>query len=226
MRSEHGVEVRLIRETTWQDVLDESAVDLTGQTILVTGGTTGLGKETAKALRTAGAHVLITARTPERAEGEEHVVLDLADLDRRGTHAVAVHPGMSTTELGRYMTRDDVTELMGRVKAAPGGRPEVQVDRAGGGHDRPCRGPPRAPGWGLPRGRRRQRGRRRVDQGRAVVGPPVGPDRGAPQPFPLKCGMTCSPMLRIVSSIAHWGIVPIWFRNRISSAPASISRST
>lgn len=126
MRSEHGVEVRLIRETTWQDVLDESAVDLTGQTILVTGGTTGLGKETAKALRTAGAHVLITARTPERAEGEEHVVLDLADLDRRGTHAVAVHPGMSTTELGRYMTRDDVTELMGRVKAAPGGGPKYK----------------------------------------------------------------------------------------------------
>jgi len=217
-------------ETTWQDVLDESTVDLTGQTILVTGGTTGLGKETAKALRTAGARVLITARTPDKAEGEEHVVLDLADLDtvaqaaellagteidvlvnnagvmytpfertrqsfelqlgtnhighfvltnalqpkrvvnlssgghrasdviwddpnyetrpydkfeaygqsktanilftreldRRGTHAVAVHPGMIMTELGRYMTRDDVNELMGRVKAAPGGGPKYK----------------------------------------------------------------------------------------------------
>lgn len=217
-------------ETTWQDVLDDAAVDLTGQTILVTGGTTGLGKETATALRTAGAHVVITARSPEKAAGEEHVVLDLADLDtvsraaeqlagteidvlvnnagvmytplertkqgfelqlgtnhighfvltnalgpkrvvnlssgghkgsdviwddpnyqrrpydkfeaygqsktanilftrelhQRGTHALAVHPGMIRTELGRYMTRDDVTELMGRVRAAPGGGPRYK----------------------------------------------------------------------------------------------------
>ncbi len=41
-----------------------------------------------------------------------------------------------------------------------------------------------------------------------------------------KWGMTCSPMLRSVSSCGSCGIVPIWQRKRISSAPALISRVT
>jgi NAD(P)-dependent dehydrogenase (short-subunit alcohol dehydrogenase family) len=52
-------------------------------------------------------------------------ILFSVELDRRlaprGVHAYAVHPGMISTELGRYMTRDDVKELMARAKRGPSG---------------------------------------------------------------------------------------------------------
>jgi NAD(P)-dependent dehydrogenase (short-subunit alcohol dehydrogenase family) len=52
-------------------------------------------------------------------------ILFSVELDRRlgdrGVHAYAVHPGMIATELGRYMTRDDVTALMDRAKRGPSG---------------------------------------------------------------------------------------------------------
>lgn len=47
--------------TTTNDVL--YGVDLAGRAVLVTGGTTGIGKETARALLAAGASVTITARS-------------------------------------------------------------------------------------------------------------------------------------------------------------------
>ena len=42
-------------------------------------------------------------------------------LGSRGVHAYAVHPGMISTELGRYMTRDDMEQLMARAKRGPSG---------------------------------------------------------------------------------------------------------
>jgi NAD(P)-dependent dehydrogenase (short-subunit alcohol dehydrogenase family) len=42
-------------------------------------------------------------------------------LGDRGVHAYAVHPGMIATELGRYMTRDDMAALMERAKRGPAG---------------------------------------------------------------------------------------------------------
>jgi NAD(P)-dependent dehydrogenase (short-subunit alcohol dehydrogenase family) len=42
-------------------------------------------------------------------------------LGERGVHAYAVHPGMIATELGRYMTPDDMTALMERAKRGPSG---------------------------------------------------------------------------------------------------------
>jgi NAD(P)-dependent dehydrogenase (short-subunit alcohol dehydrogenase family) len=50
---------------TTADVL--AGVDLSGRTAVVTGATTGLGLETARALAAAGAHVVITGRTEEKA---------------------------------------------------------------------------------------------------------------------------------------------------------------
>jgi NAD(P)-dependent dehydrogenase (short-subunit alcohol dehydrogenase family) len=52
-------------------------------------------------------------------------ILFSVELDRRlrdrGVRAYAVHPGMISTELGRYMTRDDMTALMERAKRGPSG---------------------------------------------------------------------------------------------------------
>ncbi|MBM3657890.1 MAG: SDR family NAD(P)-dependent oxidoreductase [Actinobacteria bacterium] len=79
--------------TTTSDVL--AGVDLTGVQALVTGGTTGIGKETARALCAAGASVVITARSDDKGAaavddlraavpGAEvgYAVLELGSLDR------------------------------------------------------------------------------------------------------------------------------------------------
>ena len=80
-------------------------------------------------------------------------ILFSVELDRRlggrGVHAYAVHPGMITTELGRYMTRDDMTAADGAGQARPVGRDAAaQVHRAGCGDDGVGRDRPRARGAG------------------------------------------------------------------------------
>ncbi|ALV04940.1 SDR family NAD(P)-dependent oxidoreductase [Roseateles depolymerans] len=77
--------------STARDVLRD--VDLTGQRALVTGGASGIGLETARALVNAGAEVTLAVRRPEAAQavaqelraggrGAVHVApLDLVDLD-------------------------------------------------------------------------------------------------------------------------------------------------
>jgi NAD(P)-dependent dehydrogenase (short-subunit alcohol dehydrogenase family) len=63
-------------------------IDLTGALAIVTGGYSGLGLETTRALTRAGAHVVVPARRPDAArqalDGIDNVELDeldLADLD-------------------------------------------------------------------------------------------------------------------------------------------------
>ena len=51
---------------TTDDVL--SGVDMSGKVVLITGGTTGLGKESARALGAAGATVIVTARSDEKGQ--------------------------------------------------------------------------------------------------------------------------------------------------------------
>ena len=52
-------------------------VDLSGKVIVVTGGNTGLGYATSKALAIMGAHTIIACRSRERAEA----VSLCADID-------------------------------------------------------------------------------------------------------------------------------------------------
>lgn len=73
-------------DSTAAEVLD--GIDLTGKHAVVTGGYSGIGLETTKALAAAGAEVLVPARRPEVAEasledvkGAQTDELDLADLD-------------------------------------------------------------------------------------------------------------------------------------------------
>jgi len=71
--------------STAEEVLN--GIDLSGTLALVTGGYSGLGLETTRALANAGAHVVVPARRPADAEaalagipGTEVGELDLADL--------------------------------------------------------------------------------------------------------------------------------------------------
>nr|NIR34987.1 SDR family NAD(P)-dependent oxidoreductase [Actinomycetota bacterium]NIS29018.1 SDR family NAD(P)-dependent oxidoreductase [Actinomycetota bacterium]NIT94295.1 SDR family NAD(P)-dependent oxidoreductase [Actinomycetota bacterium]NIU17901.1 SDR family NAD(P)-dependent oxidoreductase [Actinomycetota bacterium]NIU64438.1 SDR family NAD(P)-dependent oxidoreductase [Actinomycetota bacterium] len=53
-------------DTTTDEVLD--GIDLGGKTALVTGGSSGLGAETARALASKGADVVLTARDLDKGE--------------------------------------------------------------------------------------------------------------------------------------------------------------
>src|SRR3954471_7796814 len=72
--------------TTTADVL--AGTDLTGKLAVVTGGYSGIGLETTRALAGAGAHVVVPSRRLDVAEaavagipGVEVDTLDLAELD-------------------------------------------------------------------------------------------------------------------------------------------------
>ncbi len=88
-------------ESTTDDVLD--GVDLTGKVAAVTGGSGGLGLETARALAAHGAHVVIAARDQQKLDSAattirtahpdasiETLVLDLADISSCRRAAVSL----------------------------------------------------------------------------------------------------------------------------------------
>lgn len=84
--------------TTAAEVL--AGVDLTGRTALVTGGYSGIGIATVRALAEAGARVLVPARRPEEAAeklsgiaGVEVGEMDLADQASVAAYAVEVLSG-------------------------------------------------------------------------------------------------------------------------------------
>ncbi|UKB85320.1 SDR family NAD(P)-dependent oxidoreductase [Chryseobacterium sp. MEBOG06] len=68
--------------STAQEVI--KGTDLTGKTVIITGGYAGIGLETTKTLISAGAHVIIPARDIEKAEknlsGIENIELEKMDL--------------------------------------------------------------------------------------------------------------------------------------------------
>ncbi len=83
--AQHGIGSGFGADSTAEEVL--RGIDLTGELAVVTGGYSGLGLETTRALANAGAHVVVPARRP--AEAEEALAgiprtevgeLDLADL--------------------------------------------------------------------------------------------------------------------------------------------------
>ena len=81
--------------STAADVLE--GVDLSGRYAVVTGGYSGIGLETTRALVAAGASVAVPARRPDQArdnlaglDGVEVGALDLADLDSVGAYAAGL----------------------------------------------------------------------------------------------------------------------------------------
>ncbi|MFJ4621770.1 SDR family NAD(P)-dependent oxidoreductase [Streptomyces sp. NPDC088812] len=84
--AQHAIGSGFGARSTADDVL--AGLDLTGRLALVTGGYSGLGLETTRALAKAGARVVVPARRPATAEenlagvdGVEVDELDLGDLD-------------------------------------------------------------------------------------------------------------------------------------------------
>lgn len=69
-------------KSTAADVI--KGIDLTGKTVIVTGGNTGIGLETTKTLAQAGATIIVPARNVEKAkrnlEGIAHVEIEPMDL--------------------------------------------------------------------------------------------------------------------------------------------------
>jgi NAD(P)-dependent dehydrogenase (short-subunit alcohol dehydrogenase family) len=84
MSAQHKIGSGFGHDSTADDVL--AGIDLTGKLAIVTGGYSGLGLETTKALARAGAQVVVPARRPDAAREilgglAEVDELDLGDLD-------------------------------------------------------------------------------------------------------------------------------------------------
>jgi NAD(P)-dependent dehydrogenase (short-subunit alcohol dehydrogenase family) len=101
--------------TTAEDIV--AGHDLSGTTAVVTGGYSGLGLATSRALATAGARVIVPARRPhvaraalQEVKGSEVVPMDLTDLD--SVHSAAAH-------IGSRIDRLDLLMAVAGVMATP-----------------------------------------------------------------------------------------------------------
>jgi NAD(P)-dependent dehydrogenase (short-subunit alcohol dehydrogenase family) len=90
--------------STADDIM--AGLDLTGRSAVVTGGYSGLGLETTRALASAGARVIVPARRPEIAhaalagiEGSEVLPMDLTDLDSVRTAAARISDSLTRLDL-------------------------------------------------------------------------------------------------------------------------------
>ena len=108
-------------ETTTEEVL--AGADLSGQTIVVTGASSGLGEETAQALASVGAHVVMAVRDEGKGEAaaerirarHPHASLELHELDLGSLANVR----RSAEELLRRHNRVDRLVNNAGVMAAP-----------------------------------------------------------------------------------------------------------
>ena len=67
-------------KTTADEVLE--GIELSGKTVFITGGASGLGTETARAMATKGAHIIIAARDVAKGEEAAKTVRDATGSDK------------------------------------------------------------------------------------------------------------------------------------------------
>src|SRR5919201_3150376 len=106
-------------EPGWSSAVSVDAVgDLSGKTIVITGGNTGIGKEAAVGLAEAGAHVVITSRNEDRGRAARAEI-----VERSGNSEVEVMP----LDLASFRSiRSFAADVLGRFD-----RLDVLVDNAG-----------------------------------------------------------------------------------------------
>src|SRR5215468_8079528 len=121
--------------------------DLLGQTVLVIGGSSGIGLETARLARAKGAGIILTARDPDRLHrvglelGASIAAFDATNFDRLGRffeelpgpvdHVLLTGPGPYYAPLAEF----DVESARGDVEAHL--LLHVQIARAAVGRVRP-----------------------------------------------------------------------------------------
>jgi NAD(P)-dependent dehydrogenase (short-subunit alcohol dehydrogenase family) len=98
------------------------APELAGQTVVVIGGSSGIGLETARRARTEGAAVILAARNPERLKQAAHDV---------GAHTTAAFDATDSAALARFF--EDLPAPIDHVMVTAGGPrygPLLEMDSA------------------------------------------------------------------------------------------------
>jgi retinol dehydrogenase 12 len=104
-----------------------SDVDLTGQTCVVTGANTGIGRATAVGLARRGAHVLLACRSAARTD---EVIDEIAALPGDGDGAGAGTATFVPLDLADLdAVRDGAAEVLRRI--GPDGRIDLLINNAG-----------------------------------------------------------------------------------------------
>ena len=85
-----------------------AALDVTGRVVVVTGGTTGIGRALVEGFADAGADVVATSRRPEEVEATA------AEVERRGRRTLRVRSDVTKSE-SLEEARDAVLGAFGRV---------------------------------------------------------------------------------------------------------------
>jgi len=84
------------------------AMDITGRVVVVTGGTTGIGRALVEGFADAGADVVPTSRRPQEVEAAA------AEVERRGRRSLRVTSDVTKAE-SLEQARDEVLRAFGRV---------------------------------------------------------------------------------------------------------------
>ncbi|MEU8544220.1 oxidoreductase [Streptomyces sp. NPDC048717] len=119
--------------STAEDVM--AGLDLSGRSAVVTGGYSGLGLETTRALAAAGARVIVPARRPRIAraaladvEGCDVIPMDLADLD--SVRAAAARISGSLARLDLFMAVAGIMATPER-RVGPGWESQLTANHLG-----------------------------------------------------------------------------------------------
>jgi NAD(P)-dependent dehydrogenase (short-subunit alcohol dehydrogenase family) len=83
-------------------------LDVTGRVVVVTGGTTGIGRALTEGFAEAGADVVATSRRPEEVEATA------AEVERRGRKTLRLRSDVTKTETLEH-AREEVLRAFGRV---------------------------------------------------------------------------------------------------------------